>query len=357
MTTREDVEVRLVQAVSVDPSEDGLRWLDRRVAQRMAQGVPEAAGIRRVARSLRIFLRPLAVVAAFVILTGAVVGAMSLVQRLSEQMPGWRVAYDRGEVIGVAETDAGYTITLERAYTDLSQVVAFFSIERAGGLEAPRSSDGFLINHFSLNAVDVRGPDGGHAIARTGMTDLEPNLAAAAEAFQFDGPPVAGTYQLSISEIGFGDSGPACVSPCMDDEITGTWQFAFDLSAPAGTTVAVDAVDTVGQATLHLTELQVSPTMIRARIGLEIDGSPVSAWGGLRETIRHGGAEYVVDTGIPQYVGDPPAGIGQTLFFTTAGSDDVSGMWEIEIPELAYQLGSGEMISLTGPWTLTVTLP
>ncbi len=191
--------------------------------------------------------------------------------------------------------------------------------------------------------MDVRDPAGGHGIARTGITDLEPNLAAAAEAFQFDAPLVAGTYQLSISEIGFGASGPACVSPCMDDEITGTWQFAFDLPAPAGATVAVDAVDTVGPATLHLTELQVSPTMIRAQISLEIDGTLVSAWAGpsssVPGTIQHAGAEHVVDSGVPQYVGDPPAGTGQTLFFTTSGSDEVSGTWEIQIPDLSYQLG------------------
>lgn len=363
MTTREDVEVLLLQAVNVDPSEDGLRWLDQRVARRLAQGPPETAGVRRGgARSLRSFLRPLAVVAAFVLLTGAVVGAVGLVERLSQQSPGWRVAYDRAEIIGVAQTDAGYTITLERAYGDLNQVVAFFSIERDGGLAAPRSSDGLLINSFSLNAVDVRGPAaGGHGIARTGVTDLEPNLAAAAEAFQFDAPLVAGTYQLSISEIGFGASGPACASPCMDDEITGTWQFAFDIPAPAGATLAVDAIDTVGPATLHLTELQVSPTMIRARISLEIDGTLVSAWAGAHSgepsTIQHAGAEYVVDTDMPQYVADPPDGTGQTLFFTTSGSDELSGTWEIQIPELAYQLADEDLITIPGPWTLTVTVP
>jgi len=362
MTTREEIEVRLVRAVSVDPSEDGLRWLDQRVARRMAQGAPAAAGTRgRGARSLRFLLRPLALVAAFVLLTGAVIGGVSLLERLSESTPGWRVAYDDAELIGIAQTDAGYTITLERAYADLNQVVAFFTIERAGGLEAPRSSDGFLINHFSLNAVDVRDPAGTMAIARTATADLEPDLAAAAEAFQFEHPLAAGTYQLSINEIGFGGSGPVCVSPCMDDEVAGTWQFAFDLPTPAGTTVSVDAVDTAGQATLHLTELQVSPTMIRARISLDIDGTLVSAWAGphsgVPATIQHLGDEYAVNTDMPQYVGDPPEGTGQTLFFTTAGSGEVSGIWEIQIPELSYQLADEDLITLTGPWTLTVTVP
>ena len=68
---------------------------------------------------------------------------MSLVERLSQQAPGWHLAYDRGEVIGLAETDAGYTITLQRAYGDLNQVIAFFSIER--GEEGERS--GILVEY------------------------------------------------------------------------------------------------------------------------------------------------------------------------------------------------------------------
>ncbi|HET9498051.1 MAG TPA: DUF4179 domain-containing protein [Candidatus Limnocylindria bacterium] len=357
MTTREDIEARLVRAVSVDPSEDGLRWLDQRVARRMAEGAPAAAGSGRGARSLRLFLRPLAVVAAFVLLTGAVIGGVSLLDRLSEQTPGWRVAYDAGELVGIAQTDAGYTITLERAYGDLNQVIAFFTIESAGGMEAPTAGDGFAINHFALNAVTLQGPAGSMPIARTATADLEPNLAAAAEAFQFDAPLVGGRYQLSIREIGFGADGPDCVSPCMEDAIVGSWQFDFDLPAPAGTTLALDATDTVGQATLHLTELQVSPTMIRARISLEVDGRPVSAWSGLPMVIAHLGAQYEVNSDMAQYVGDPRLGTGQTLFFTTEGSDGVSGTWEIRIRELSYQLAGEDMITVTGPWTLTVTVP
>ena len=143
----------------------------------------------------------------------------------------------------------------------------------------------------------------------------------------------------------------------MEDAIVGSWQFDFDLAAPAGTTLALDATDTVGQATLHLTELQVSPTMIRARISLEVDGRPVSAWSGLPMVIAHLGAQYEVNSDMAQYVGDPRLGTGQTLFFTTEGSDGVSGTWEIRIRELSYQLAGEDMITVTGPWTLTVTVP
>jgi hypothetical protein len=56
------------------------------------------------------------------------------------------------------------------------------------------------------------------------------------------------------------------------------------------------------------------------------------------------------------YEGDPGVGTGESLFFTTAGSDGVSGAWEIEIRELTYQL-DGEEVTVAGTWVLTVTVP
>ena len=42
---------------------------------------------------------------------------------------------------------------------------------------------------------------------------------------------------------------------------------------------------------------------------------------------------------------------------TTAGTDDLVGTWEIVIPELAYRVGTDEETTISGPWTLTVTVP
>ena len=66
-------------------SEDGLRWLDQRVAEIIARPRPPRAW---ALPRFRTFIRPLAVVAAFVILTGTVVGAMGLLERTADASPG-----------------------------------------------------------------------------------------------------------------------------------------------------------------------------------------------------------------------------------------------------------------------------
>ena len=358
MTTREKMETRLLQAVEVTPSADALRRLDERVARAMAAS--PTAMHRRGFFTRRVLLRPLALVAAFVLLTGAVVGAMSLLERLAESTPGWRTAYDRAEALGVRQTDAGYTITLDRAYADLNQVMAFFTVESVAGLEAPESSDGFLINHFVIFDADLRDPAGRIATSRIAATDIEPGLAAAVESFQYDTPTTrAGTYELTISSIGYGADGPVCVSPCVNDEIAGTWRFSFALPEPAGTVVSADASATVGQATLHLTELRVSPTMITARIAMHVDGSPVAYWTFIPsdDDLRHEGASYGLWSGRHILV-EAPFEVGPEMEFSTiAGTDDPGGTWEIVIPELDYGMSNEEQIHLAGPWTLTVTVP
>ena len=356
MTTRDEMETLLRRAVEVEPSRDALRWLDQRVAANAARPVPTP---RLALPSLRVILRPVMLIAAFVLLTGAVAAALGLLDRTVESsgMPGWRIAYDRAQVLGIKQTDAGYTITLERAYGDLNQVMAFFTVENAAGLEAPAATEGTLVNHFSLNAADLHDSAGNGAITRTAIADVEPGVAAAVEAFQFDAAPLAGTYQLTISEIGYGASGPGCVSPCMDDEIAGSWQFEFQLPAPTGTVVPSDASDTVGSATLYLTELRVSPTMITARIEMSVGGSQVETWSTPSFAMRHLDASYDVNSAASITEGDGGSGTGATIFFTTAGTDQVAGTWEIEIPELTYQTGDGGEMQLTGPWTFSVNAP
>jgi hypothetical protein len=355
MTTPDEMETMLLRAVGVEPSRDAMRWLDQRVAAIAARPVSTS----RLAPSLRVILRPVVLIAAFVLLTGAVAATLGLLDRTVESsgVPGWRTAYDRAEVLGIQQSNAGYTITLERAYGDLNQVMAFFTVESAAGLEAPAATEGTLANHFSLNAADLHDPAGHGAIARTAIADIEPGIAAAVEAFQFDAAPLAGTYQLTISEIGYGASGPGCISPCMDDEIAGNWQFEFQLPAPAGTVVPTDVSDTVGSATLNLTELRVSPTMITARIEMSVGGSQVATWSTLPFAVRHLDVSYDVNSAASITEGDAGTGTGETIFFTTAGTDQVAGTWEIQIPEVTYQTGAGEDVSLTGPWTLTVTVP
>lgn len=103
-------------------------------------------------------------------------------------------------------------------------------------------------------------------------------------------------------ECTVGATDPECVNPPPNATVDGTWQFEFELPTPTGTVVSSDASDTVGQATLHVTELRVTPTD-HYRIGLSFDGSPVAAWAGLPVEVRRDGASYDVSSGTAIFVG------------------------------------------------------
>ena len=368
MTTHDEIETRLRNAFAVTPSTDGWDWLDQRVARAMA--TPRAAArSRTVLRPL--FLRPLIVLAALLLLTGAVGAALNLLDRAVESSgtPGWQTAWDRAQQLGIEETDAGITITLERAYADLNQVLVGFTV---AGLEGQESSAN---GQAGLDwIVELRDPDGRvselWARSQTGMGLDETGLSAVVQTWEGDVTPAAGTWVLTFSAVGYnsdtfapgqctvGATDPECVNRASNAMVEGTWQFAFELPAPAGRTVVpATTSDSAGPATLQLTELRVTATMVTARIGLSVEGSPVASWSSAAFEIRHLDASYDVRSNAAIFEGDPAAGTGETVFLTTAGTDTPAGTWVIEIPEISYQASDGAESTLDGPWTLSVDVP
>jgi hypothetical protein len=120
--------------------------------------------------------------------------------------------------------------------------------------------------------------------------------------------------------------------------------------------VAADASDTVGDATLTLTELRITPSILVARIGLHVDGATVTGWsagtGRDGEFVRHAEETYqIIEEAI--YAATP----SENEYLTDAGAEDATGTWEIVIPELWYATGDGEDVNVVGPWTLSVTVP
>jgi hypothetical protein len=366
MTTRDQIETRLLRAVAVEPSEDGLRWLDQQVAQIAARPAVEP---RRAFSFPGLVLRPVALLAAFVLLTGAVVGGISLLDQLFESsgMPGWHTAWDRAERLGLKQTDSGITITLERAYADLNQALVGFTIE---GLDVPASGDG---PRAPLEwTAELRDPTGQSsnvwARSGTGMGIDETHLAAIVQTWEGPVAPVAGTWELTFTSVGYGGDGfvpgecdagntdPGCINPPANTVVEGTWRFAFELPKPVGSILATDASAMVGDVTLSLTELRISPSRITARVGVLVDGSPVAYWNQPVPSLRHGTTSYAVNA--DRYMLDPETGqAGDLEFQTTAGSDEVAGTWEMVIPELTYGMTNEETVHVIGPWTLTVTVP
>ena len=342
MTTHDEIETRLLRALEVAPSHDGWTWLDQRVARALAS-TPAATG-RSSASHRPLFLRPMVVLAAIVLLVGAVGAAITLIDRLvGTSQPGWRTAWERAEPLGIKQTDSGVTLTLERGYADLNQVLFGFSVD---GLEAPPDQTDSAVLSW---VIQLRGPDGWtpdpEAVDSSGRA-IEADLSAFLVTFGSP-PDVGGTWELTVTSVGYG----AAASGMVD----GVWQFSFELPDPAGVALSLDASDTVEQATLTLTELRVSPSAIGVTLGLDVSGDTVTAWGsgtGLADAVRHGDTSYeIADERL--FAATPT----MNEYRTSAGADDSAGTWTIEIPELWYTNDAGQDIHLDGPWTISVDAP
>jgi hypothetical protein len=340
MIGQDEIETRLIEAMAVNPSAAVIRRLDDRVSAMLA-----APTTRRAPFDFGRLMRPLTLAVGLALTVGAVGAAITIIDRLAEESsPGWQAAWERAEILGIQQADAGLTLTLERAYVDVNQVLLGISID---GLDA-LPSDGSRNEDMLSWHTELRGP-GGWTI----QPEESSNVARVVEGtrsafiFTFGAPPqIPGSWELSVTSVGYG-------AGAMTD---GAWTFAFELPEPAGTVVTDDASDTVGDATLTLTELRISPSIVVARVGLVVDGTTVASWspgtGQDGEVIRHGDEAYqIVEEAI--YAATP----SENEYLTDAGAEDAAGTWEIVIPELGYTNREGQPVSVIGPWTLTVTVP
>jgi hypothetical protein len=307
-----------------------------------------------------------AVLAAFVLLTGAVAGTLTLLERMArDSSAGVRAAWDRAQVLGISREDAGVTLTLERAYADLNQVVLFLEVEGLlagdGGAE-PGGVDAI---------AQLRDPSGRlaeeWAWGRGGTGDAEPDLAASIMSWDGQVTAAAGTWELTVTTVGYGGmmdgsctAGELADGTCSGTDgvrVAGLWRFAFQLPAPAGTLVQAGVSDAQEAATVTLTELRLAPSALSGRLHLELDGTPVTSWTPTIGAIRHDGEAWHPETN-PNYA-SRQTGSGGTEFLTSVGVDASAGTWEIEISEiLVASSTTGDLDTrLQGPWVLRVVVP
>lgn len=367
MSTTDTIETRLLQALSVEPSADGLRWLDQRVADLATRPAPAHRG----AQARRFFLRPLALIAAFVLLTGAVAAALGLLDRIVESsgQPGWHVAWDNAERLDLTTTVDGVTIKVERAYADLNQVLVGFTV---AGLDAPTDTTGASALQW---AVEIEGPSGRSselwATSLSGMGMEETGLSAVIQTWEGAVDAEAGTWVLTFTSVGYEGDGfvpgqcdvdstePECVNPPPNGMVNGTWRFEFQLPKPRGVLVPAGAQAVVGGGTLTLTELRISPTMIKALVGLRAADTTIVEWQWTGGVARHDGSTHPFQAG--RHVTTDPAQQGPmgdvNELLTVAGTDAAAGTWELEFAEISYRTSAGEEVRVAGPWTLSVTVP
>jgi hypothetical protein len=347
------IETTLREALVSGPSEEGLRWLDRRMDAVMSRPAPNRwlPGFGRKA-----IVRPFALVAAFVVLAGAAVGAMGLLERTVASVPGWQAAWDGAEVLDIEQGRGDVVLTLERAYVDVNQVMVFLSI---GGLGAtPADSDPV----WSANLV---GPTGRQMLWSTGSGAIETPVAAIVEAW---GPPeaVAGHYELRIDCLEIaplrpdpGDDDAWCDKPLADP-----WRFAFDLPKPGGEIITGQSRETVGDATVSLIDLRLSETMLTAKLGLTVAGADATSWSPVEPGLvfKHDSVTITANQGVHLTTDPKDRGPDGDLneISSMTGSGAISGRWTVEIPELWYVAGDDPLesqVRLPGPWIFEIEVP
>ncbi len=314
------LEDRLAAAYAVLPA-DGFEAADRRVAA-LTTGAA-APPSRHRWRGLRLAL---AVAAALVVLAGATVAAVRLIELVASATPGTSVALDLGVEFNERQVHGDYAITLERGYADINQVFIALSIEQADG-RGPVGVDMFA---DLTDPAGVSLPPGG----TPGFGIVGAN--GTAEVYSF-GPATAaeGDYTLRVTT---GRDGPA-------------WTYRFRLPPPVGTVVDVAQVKDVAGTSIGVSEVWLSPTMARAWLDVDSPKHDVDDWW-VAGYLRHDGQtmDFAWETRAPGQDADLIAG-------TVEGADPAEGEWTLVITELVGDQQDGTQVRLSGPWEFPFRVP
>jgi hypothetical protein len=202
------VESLLARALSFEIPADSRRTIDVRVDAAVSAEPRYRPGTARRPRLFSLTPRMFAGLAAAMILFAATaVGAGTLFSRLTDGAPLLENVWDRATDVGQSVTDAGYTVTLEKAAVDVDRiwVAVAISSDRAGADDV-----------WDMQVVDANG------VAYTGGTGAGTGEVRGASALLFgfkvpDGVTPAGPFALEIDAL-----------DVQGVKTPGTWHFTFD---------------------------------------------------------------------------------------------------------------------------------
>ena len=324
MNSTDRIEARLEHAFATKPAGGTFAAVDHRVSTVMAHPIP--ARTRFSGHRVRL---PLALAAAFVVLAGATVAAVNLLDQVaSSGDTGTALAWERSVPINQRQVHGDMTVTLARGYADTARVVLGLSVERASGW----GPTDFL-------ALELRDPAGGVLPAGGGPGFGAEGVGESAVVYSFGPPTVtAGEYtlQAAIYEPAPGDPGP--------------WVFHFTLPEPAGVVVAGGSTAEVASASIDLGEVRIAPTMITADIVVRPTDEENFGWAPIA-SISHGKDEFSLAWS------SSGASDTELRMGTDEGTDASSGTWTITITELVGVRPDLSQVRLKGPWVFTVEVP
>ena len=324
MNSTDRTEARLEHAFATAPAGGTFAAVDHRVTAAMAQPVP--ARTRFPGRRVRV---PLALAAAFVVLAGATVAAVHLLDQVATSGDtGTALAWERSIPIDQRQVQGDIAVTLARGYVDTSRVVLGLSIERASGW-GPTD----MLNLELRDPAGVRLPAGG------GPGFGGEGGGESAQVYSFGPPTVTeGEYTLQADFVEPAPGGP------------GPWLFRFTLPEPAGVVMAGGSTAEVAAASIDLGEVRIAPTMITADIVVHPADTANEGWAPVG-SITHGKDEFSFAWS------SSGASDTELRMGTDEGSDAASGTWTITITELVGNRPDLSQIRLQGPWVFTVEVP
>ncbi len=240
MNSTDRIEARLEHAFATAPAGGTFAAVDHRVAAAMADPIP--ARTRFPGRRVRL---PLALAAAFVVLAGATVAAVQLLDQVATSGDtGTALAWERSIPIDQRQVHGDMAVTLARGYVDTSRVVLGLSVERASGWGP-------------TDILDARAAGSGRRVLPAGGGPGFGGEGGGESAVVYSfGPPTVteGEYTLRADIVE-----PAPGAP-------GPWLFRFTLPEPAGIVVTGGSTAEVASASIDLGEVRIAPTMITADI-------------------------------------------------------------------------------------------
>lgn len=328
MTNIDDHETRLSGRLHAPMQASQLARLDERVATAIA--AHPAQRRRSGLGSTGFRSRPVIVLLALVSAVTVAAGGVQLLERLVTSDPGWRVAWDRGEQLGLSQTVGGHAVTVVRGYLDANQIVIGITTE---GYNYARAS-------LRVNGKEAVG----------GAVTGEPRRHQSAHVLIFQTPQGIGerpNLELEVPAL----HGSGVALPVVAE---GPWNFEFSLPNAGGGSWSGSVADSESGVTITLDALSVSPTLVTGH--LILTGEPLlvtrDTWSPDGTAIR--GADQVAMR----------RGFGtdnEFTFHTYTGMDDWAGVWRIQVDEVSANSDCPHhpcpMIRIAGPWVLEVTIP
>jgi len=341
-----DLEARLEMAFGAEPTPAQLAAIDRRVSAVIE--APKTAH-RQIGRPRRRWVAVFLAAAALVVLVGAGTSLLSMYPNLGTG--GYRVAWDRSEKLGLSQVHDGYQVTLEAAYADAAQTMLAISIQDTVG---GRSSQ---VGFYGGDLTDEAGR--AYTTLSGGSTPADSSSSVNTVWFETPGDgALSGNHHFvfNVPDVGVRQVNPSfSILPDGQqtgdpwDKVAGPWRFEFDLAIAPGTLLSPAASAAAHGVTATLESILISPTTVRLKMTYAGLPDGAESWTGIA-TVLHDGKRLAVSSSFPG-----PDAAGEELT-TTAGTDNPSGPWVIQIEEMVG-FGPEDQIRLAGPWEIRFVAP